>query len=142
MHRRLNKFLTAIIMMALFVSVVGCGSGSNSDTEDALRAELAETKAQLDQAQQVIASLQSGDDAETVQEDAQSEEGEDQDTEDDDNSEDQSEEELETLLAGTYTWLEQSDEVQKLQEALGIEADGWYGNDTRTAHIAALEERE
>ncbi|MBJ69667.1 MAG: hypothetical protein CL463_07165 [Acidimicrobiaceae bacterium] len=142
MHRRLNKFLTAIIMMALFVSVVGCGSGSNSDTEDALRAELAETKAQLDQAQQVIASLQSGDDAETVQEDAQSEEGEDQDTEDDDNSVDQSEEELETLLAGTYTWLEQSDEVQKLQEALGIEADGWYGNDTRTAHIAALEERE
>ena len=77
MHRRLNKFLTSIVMMALFVSVVGCGSGSNSDTEDALRAELAETKAQLDQAQQVIASLQSGDDAETVQEEAQSEEGED-----------------------------------------------------------------
>ena len=95
-----------------------------------------------DRAQQVIASLQSGDDAETVQEDEQNEEGEDQDTEEEDNSEDQSEEELEMILTSTYTWLEQSDAVQELQEALGIEADGWYGNDTRTAHIAALEERE
>ena len=46
--------------MALVVVGISCGSGSNSDTEDALRAELAETKAQLDQAQQVIATLQSG----------------------------------------------------------------------------------
>ena len=49
MHRRLNKFLTAVIMMALFVSVVGCGSGSNSDTEDAFLLDEIEFNSWLDQ---------------------------------------------------------------------------------------------
>ena len=122
----------------------GCSSGSNSSAEDALRAELAETKAQLDQAQQVIATLQAGDDAETTEDDAPSDEDENdlEEEPEDENTEEQSDEALETLLTGTYTWLEQSDTVTDLQEALGIEADGWYGNDTRDAHIAALEERE
>ena len=143
MHRRLNKFLTAIIVMALVVVGISCGSGSNSGTEDALRAELAETKAQLDQAQQVIATLQSGGDEEPVQDEVPDAEGEDPDAEEEEEStDDRSEEELASILTGTYTWLEQSDAVQDLQEALGVEADGWYGNDTRDAHLAALEELE
>ena len=31
--------------------------------------------------------------------------------------------------------------TEALQTVLGIEADGWYGNGTRAAHVAALEER-
>ena len=79
MRRRLNKFLTAVIVMALVVVGISCGSSSNSGTEDALRAELAETKAQLDQAQQVIATLQSGSDEEPVQDEGPDAEGEDPD---------------------------------------------------------------
>ena len=119
--------------MALVVVGISCGSGSNSGTEDALRAELAETKAQLDQAQQVIATLQSGGDEEPVEDEGPDAEGEDPDAEEEEEEEstdDRSEEELESILTGTYTWLEQSDAVQDLQEALGVEADGWYGNDT------------
>ena len=124
----------------MLIGGFGCSSGSDSSAEDALREELAETKAQLDQAQQVIAALQAGDDDETAQEDTPSEESDQE--EEEETTEEQSDEELENLLTRTYTWLEQSDAVKDLQEALGIEADGWYGNDTRTAHIAALEERE
>jgi len=139
---RLNRFLTAITVIALLSVGVSCGSGSNSSTEDALRAELAETKAQLDQAQQVIASLQSGESEEANEEDGPNEEEAEEPEEEDESTDERSDEDLEIILTGTYTWLEQSDAVQELQEALEIEADGWYGNDTRTAHIAALEERE
>tara|TARA_Y100001960_G_C14748033_1_gene866789 strand:- start:995 stop:2044 length:1050 start_codon:yes stop_codon:yes gene_type:complete len=122
---------------------VGCGSSSSSNNEDALRAELAEVKAQLDQAQQVIATLQAGGDVEEApQDDASNEEENIEDEEAVEADEEQSDEELEALLTGTYAWLEQSDTVKDLQEALGVEADGWYGSDTRDAHISALEERE
>ena len=41
-----------------------------------------------------------------------------------------------------YEWSTASRELTKeLQTVLGISADGWYGNDTRAAHLAALEER-
>ena len=39
-----------------------------------------------------------------------------------------------------YQW-GPSSVAEALQSVLGIEADGWYGNGTRAAHVAALEER-
>jgi len=45
-----------------------------------------------------------------------------------------------TILTATYQW-GPSDPAVILQELLGITADGWYGNGTRTAHVAELEAR-
>jgi|TARA_Y100000996_G_scaffold170289_1_gene132371 hypothetical protein len=47
------------------------------------------------------------------------------------------------ILLGDYAWLDpsRSEATIALQELLEIEADGWYGMGTRTAHLAALEER-
>ena len=48
--------------------------------------------------------------------------------------------EVESILTASYQW-GPSSIAQALQTVLEIEADGWYGNGTRAAHIAALEER-
>ena len=48
--------------------------------------------------------------------------------------------EVEAILTASYQW-GPSSIAQALQTVLGIEADGWYGNGTRAAHVAALEER-
>ena len=48
--------------------------------------------------------------------------------------------EVEAILTASYQW-GPSSIAQALQTVLEIEADGWYGNGTRAAHIAALEER-
>ena len=48
--------------------------------------------------------------------------------------------EVEAILIASYQW-GPSSIAQALQTVLGIEADGWYGNGTRAAHVAALEER-
>ena len=42
------------------------------------------------------------------------------------------------VLTDTYTWDERSERVAALQEALGINADGWYSNSTQRAHRMAL----
>ena len=44
------------------------------------------------------------------------------------------------ILVASYQW-GPSSVAEALQTVLGIEADGWYGNGTRAAHVAALEER-
>ena len=44
------------------------------------------------------------------------------------------------ILTRDYKWMIQSEDTRQLQELLGTDADGWYGEGTRTAHIAALEE--
>ncbi|MDE0834450.1 MAG: hypothetical protein OSA36_09170 [Acidimicrobiales bacterium] len=44
------------------------------------------------------------------------------------------------ILTATYSW-GPSDPAMILQEMLGIAADGWYGNGTRSAHVAELEAR-
>lgn len=44
------------------------------------------------------------------------------------------------ILTATYNW-GPSDPAMILQEMLGIAADGWYGNGTRSAHVAELEAR-
>ena len=44
------------------------------------------------------------------------------------------------ILTRNYKWMTQSEDTRQLQELLGTEADGLYGEGTRTAHIAALEE--
>ncbi|MBH99975.1 MAG: hypothetical protein CL467_05145 [Acidimicrobiaceae bacterium] len=44
------------------------------------------------------------------------------------------------ILLATYQW-GPSDPAVILQELLGVTADGWYGNGTRTAHLAELEAR-
>ncbi|MDP6160506.1 MAG: hypothetical protein QF881_06490 [Acidimicrobiales bacterium] len=46
-----------------------------------------------------------------------------------------------TILTATYQW-GPSDPAIILQELLGIQADGWYGNGTRGAHLAELEARD
>ena len=48
--------------------------------------------------------------------------------------------EVEAILVASYQW-GPSSVTEALQTVLGIEADGWYGNGTRAAHVAALEER-
>ena len=44
------------------------------------------------------------------------------------------------ILTREYKWMVQSEDTRQLQELLEIGADGWYGEGTRTAHLAALEE--
>ena len=48
--------------------------------------------------------------------------------------------EVQAILIASYQW-GPSSVTEALQTVLGIEADGWYGNGTRAAHVAALEER-
>jgi len=42
-------------------------------------------------------------------------------------------------LVDTYGWDERGPRVTELQQALGVEVDGWYGWATRRAHLGALE---
>ena len=44
------------------------------------------------------------------------------------------------ILTRDYKWMIQSEDTRQLQELLVTDADGWDGEGTRTAHIAALEE--
>jgi hypothetical protein len=44
------------------------------------------------------------------------------------------------LLLMNYKFGERSNKVKRLQSVIGVEADGLYGKQTRSAHIAALEE--
>ena len=45
----------------------------------------------------------------------------------------------EAVLTATYEW-GPSDPTVVLQQVLGVVADGWYGNNTRAAHVAALQD--
>ncbi|HJO79800.1 MAG: hypothetical protein CL435_04600 [Acidimicrobiaceae bacterium] len=45
----------------------------------------------------------------------------------------------EEVLTATYEW-GPSDATVVLQQVLGVVADGWYGNNTRAAHVAALQD--
>ena len=45
----------------------------------------------------------------------------------------------ETVLTATYEW-GPSDPTVVLQQVLAVVADGWYGNNTRAAHVAALQD--
>ena len=42
------------------------------------------------------------------------------------------------VLVDEYAWMERSEGVKALQERLGVETDGVYGLETRTAHAAEL----
>ena len=44
------------------------------------------------------------------------------------------------MLTASYSWGRSSEAVE-LQQVLGVEADGWYGPATRTAHLAENEAR-
>ena len=46
----------------------------------------------------------------------------------------------EAVLLASYPW-GPSDEAVILQTVLGVDADGWYGGGTRSAHLAELEAR-
>ena len=48
--------------------------------------------------------------------------------------------EVELILTGVYTW-GPSSTTEALQTVLGIVADGWYGNQTRSTHLTELEAR-
>ncbi len=45
----------------------------------------------------------------------------------------------EAVLTATYEW-GPSDPTVVLQQVLAVVADGWYGNNTRAAHVAALQD--
>jgi len=45
------------------------------------------------------------------------------------------------LLTGQYPWGFGGEQTRELQEALGLDADGVYGPQTRAAHLAELERR-
>ena len=47
---------------------------------------------------------------------------------------------IESILVDTYTW-GQSQKTRTLQQVLALSVDGYYGSDTRSAHIAELQER-
>ena len=51
-----------------------------------------------------------------------------------------SETEVELILTAVYGW-GPSSTAEALQKVLGVGADGWYGNQTRLAHLAVLEAR-
>ena len=38
------------------------------------------------------------------------------------------------ILTRDYKWMTQSEDTRQLQELLGTDVDGWYGEGTRTAH--------
>jgi hypothetical protein len=48
---------------------------------------------------------------------------------------------LERILLVEYVW-GPSEEAVALQQALNLTDDGWYGNDTKTAHLQALQVRD
>ena len=48
--------------------------------------------------------------------------------------------EVELILTGVYSW-GPSSTAEALQTVLGVVADGWYGNQTRSTHLTELEAR-
>lgn len=144
-----SRKLKTVGLVLFFAAALltSCGGDSNSNLEMSLRAQLAETQSQLEQAQDLIVELQadlaaSESPAETPTPDINPE-GEDEEGQASEvPAEGPNEEEIDSLLTGTYLWLQQSDETVLLQEYLGVDADGWYGSGTRAAHVAALEERD
>ena len=139
-----HKLPIGVLGAILAAFLTACGGGSSSNLEASLRAQLSETQTQLEQAQELIVNLQAEIAAtETAAIEPEPEvdpviEGETAE----EVVQDPSEDEIDTLLTGTYLWLQESDDTASLQEFLGVEADGWYGSGTRAAHIAALEARE
>jgi len=139
-----HKLRIGVLGAILAAFLIACSGGSSSNLEASLRAQLSETQTQLEQAQELIVNLQAEiaasetaaiepePEVEPIVEEETSEEV----------VEDPSEDEIDTLLTGTYLWLQESDDTARLQEFLGVEADGWYGSGTRAAHITALEARE
>ena len=141
--RLLAVLVTSLVIVPLTVS---CGGSSNSDLETSLRSQLSATQAQLEQAQELITNLQ--DQIESLESTVQTPEPETviEEVAATEEAEEETPEvsaaETEAILTAEYQWLVQSDDTARLQELLGIEADGWYGNGTRTAHITALENLE
>ncbi|GIR37913.1 MAG: hypothetical protein CM15mP49_32980 [Actinomycetota bacterium] len=141
------RLLAALVSSLVIVPfALSCGGSSNSDLETSLRSQLSATQAQLDQAQELITNLQDQIESlentiqtpvpEPVMEEAEATEEAAEETPE------VSDAEAEAILTAEYQWLVQSDDTARLQELLGIEADGWYGNGTRAAHITALENLE
>ena len=138
------RLRAALITSLVIVPVtLSCGGSSNSDLETSLRLQLSTTQSQLEQAQELITNLQDQIEAlestaqtpvlETEMEEASATEETVEETPE------ISDAETEAILTAKYQWLVQSDDTARLQELLGVDADGWYGNGTRTAHITALE---
>ena len=132
--------ITSLVIIPVTLS---CGASSNSDLETSLRSQLSTTQSQLEQAQELITNLQ--DQIEALENTAQTPVLETE-TEEASATEEAVEEtpeisdaETEAILTAEYQWLVQSDDTARLQELLGVDADGWYGNGTRTVHITALE---
>ena len=138
---RLRAALITLLVIVPFT--LSCAGSSNSDLETSLRSQLSTTQSQLEQAQDLITNLQDQIEALeiTVQTPVFEPEMEEASVTEEvvEETPEISDEETEAILTAEYQWLVQSDGTARLQELLGVEADGWYGNGTRTAHITALE---
>ena len=139
-----HKLRIGVLGAILAALLTSCSGGSSSNLEASLRAQLSETQTQLEQAQELIVNLQAeiaAADTAVIEAEPEVEPVIEEETTQEE-AEDPSEDEIETLLTATYLWLQESDDTARLQEFLGVEADGWYGSGTRAAHISALEARE
>ena len=135
-QKTLNKKWKVILCIAI-LPAVSCGS--NSNVENALRDELSQTQAQIEELQDSIETLQENR-QEQVEEVEISQEDVDQGTVDSEDSgpSEPPEDEVPSILLDSFSWYENSETVERLQEELGIIADGWYGSITREAHLEAL----
>ncbi len=143
MNRKVRLRAALITSLVIVTFTLSCGGSANSDLETSLRSQLSATQLQLEQAQELITNLQDQIEAleSTIQTPVLEPETEEASATEEvvEETPEISDAETEAILTAEYQWLVQSDDTARLQELLGVDADGWYGNGTRTAHITALE---
>ena len=145
-ENRLVLIKLGVLLLATLLFASSCGSSdSESNSDDLLSSQLAETQEQIEELQQTIQDLQETAVTQPLEEDSSQEEiSQEEQTEDSEESEESEVDDVmqeELILLGSYSWFENSEAVEELQEVLGVEADGWYGAVTREAHLLALEEK-
>ena len=134
MMNSLKKYISAFGLACLFTFLYACGSdeSSYSPISSSYEASNAESAPESDQTPEPTSENEIEDptaepivqdeiaDPTPIQEDTES-----------------------VILLADYAWMDptKSEATIALQEFLEIEADGWYGIGTRSAHLAALEER-
>ena len=135
--KKLFRGTGSVLICLAVIAAASCGS--NTDVEDSLREELNQTQAQIEDLQETIETLQSDNQEQVEQQIDEESQVEEEIVLNEENQEDtDSVEEVPQILTNSFVWYENSESVESLQEALGVNADGWYGSITREAHLEAL----
>ena len=135
--KKLFRGTGSVLICLAVIAAASCGS--DTDVEDSLREELNQTQAQIEDLQETIETLQSDNQEQLEQQIAEESQVEEEIVLNEENQEDtNSVEEVPQILRNSFVWYENSESVKSLQEALGVNADGWYGSITREAHLEAL----